>query len=469
MAFDSVPMNGVVVSALTLLDGVSGHQSDSENLSTHTLALGLLESVVSLADLQEHASSRGQSALGNYSGLAEDFLLASDRVSLATENLILALSHNQHKQERWLAFQERRDGFANYSDHLLVDKTSLEENWEAEEAENGARLAAIELEIAGNKVELLGSLAPEVRQGIEIELVAEFKQWQDQQNLQFIQAADYQRDISNLNQEHVLVGDNLGEIEAFLPGVQEDAAATGLRVEGLVGSSLAVLNTAIEESHSLRDFLYTQGFHLSNPERLEVLEEFRDRQEEERVLVGQAIALLQPQAVTEEEIGELLWAYQAYSTVIESNLSWVEGQLEGFEAFVESRPSEAVIEELEIELISRSHGALETNTLPLAQWVDTLGEIKEYYSWLTGLDDVEARWQDLREAQESGEEILSRLQGELGQLESERRDGEELLGDLALQIRDKEREVELTEEYLGIIGGELGFIQLPYETLERTI
>ncbi|GEM_PF-6821816 len=245
MAFDSVRMNGVVVSALTLLDGVSEHQSDSENLSTYTLASGLLESVVSLADLQEHASSRWQFALGNYSGLAEDFLLASDRVSLATENLILALSYNQHKQERWATFQERRDGFANYSDGLLADKTSLEENWQAEETESGARLAAIELEIAGNKVELLGSLADVVRQGIEIELVAEFKQWQDEQNLQFIKEVDYQRDISNLNQEIALVGDNLGEIEAVLPGVKEDAAATGLRVAGLVGSSLAVLNTAI--------------------------------------------------------------------------------------------------------------------------------------------------------------------------------------------------------------------------------
>ena len=290
---------------------------------------------------------------------------------------------------------------------------------------------------------------PAFKEGIQAEIAAYLIQWQNQQNLQFIDKLDHQQQLELLQLRVEQVTADLNEVETeLIPNQQETLAISQQRFEETRLQWQNILQEKIANDNSLQEFLDANSGFLSDSEKLELTQGLIENNQDYIAKFESIIENLAQQLALnyDENLAQQLNDYSSYIENLKKQSQWASFQQNNFDLLKFDSEDKSQINSLIDELNSLENQGIKINSIVLEDAINLLKEIKESGSnILTALDDVKERITLIDNEKNSVNDIFASLNEEYSNLSQLKTDKTKKKFDLEQGITNKNEAIETTK------------------------
>jgi|GEM_PF-6278868 len=299
---------------------------------------------------------------------------------------------------------------------------------------------------------------PAYKDGIKAEIAAYLMQWQNQQNLQFIEKLTHQQQLDLLDLRIDQAKEDLTKLTTDFTAQKVTLDTSQKHLLDIQAQWETLLKDKANIDDNLRNFVDTNGFFLSESEKLEItqtiLDKNQDYLDQSKQIIDQLEKQLQGNSNTVLE--QQLQDYLSFVDNLENNSNWATVQQANFNYLTPDPEEKTQITDLINNLISLEQKGTEITGFSIDKAVNFLQNIQEIRSnLLTSFDDLQEVVTVIENEKNSVTDLLKNLQkqyGDLSQLETEKTtEKSDLLQDITAKteaIKAIENNIEENQSFI---------------------
>lgn len=298
----------------------------------------------------------------------------------------------------------------------------------AREAQAKAQALKTEAEFLAQRIEDW----PSIKQGIEYEIQANKLKKQAEEDLLDLQKPIQRQQMETLDLKIEQAENAIADLDSQLPEQTNKANSSEARLETLQAEFDAIRKALTEAQRNRQTFLETEGFFLPQDERkAAIAQQISDLREAEVAVQEQVVALAQQYSQQPSDaIAQQLQEAQNYTKQLQQEREWAEGWQDQLALVTPDAPQQLKLGELIRKLDQRQASSSDFNTLPIADYLAVLNDIREEQNNITsGFANAAEKLKDAEAARSVADTKLVTLQDNYRQLGIDR---DEIEADKAL-------------------------------------
>jgi len=298
----------------------------------------------------------------------------------------------------------------------------------AREAQAKAQALKTEAEFLAQRIEDW----PSIKQGIEYEIQANKLKKQAEEDLLDLQKPIQRQQMETLDLKIEQAENAIADLDSQLPEQTNKANNSEARLTTLQAEFDAIRKALTEAQRNRQTFLETEGFFLPQDERkAAIAQQISDLREAEVAVQEQVVALAQQYSQQPSDaIAQQLQEAQNYTKQLQQEREWAEGWQDQLALVTPDAPQQLKLDELIRKLEQRQASSSDLNTLPIADYLAVLNDIRDEQNDITsGFANAAEKLDSAEKARSVADTKLVTLQDNYRQLGIDR---DEIEADKAL-------------------------------------